>query len=118
MVGLSSLGEVADLIQTGMTSMHAKEFIATFKAFVRVILVKLGVSEVTNNYTKQSFIFSFRHLIRIGLFCLFVFLLFFYCSLSFICGHLILLYYQAFLNFTNVERLHEITKFNIDKAIR
>lgn len=45
------VGVVAKLIRVGMTSMHGKECIASFMAFVEVILVKLDVSKVTNSRT-------------------------------------------------------------------
>lgn len=44
------LDAVTDMIQTGITSKHAKESIFAFKAFARVISAKLDMSNVTNSW--------------------------------------------------------------------
>lgn len=65
------MGMITKLIQTGMTSTDGKDYLITFKAFVKVILTKLDVSEMTNSQAKQSFIFGFRHTIQVSFLILF-----------------------------------------------
>lgn len=43
-VGISSLGVITNMVQIGMTSKSANDYIATFKVFAGVILAKLDVS--------------------------------------------------------------------------
>lgn len=57
---------VIDLIQIGMTSKCTKECVTPFKAFSRLILVKLDMSKTINSQFDQSFIFAFRHLIQVN----------------------------------------------------
>lgn len=48
-VGNTSLGMVTQLIQVGITSIRGKKFLATFKAFIEVISVKLDMFRATNS---------------------------------------------------------------------
>lgn len=48
-IGIPFFSAIIDLVQTSMTSKHAKNYIVAFKAFARVVLVKLDMFEVTNN---------------------------------------------------------------------
>lgn len=48
-VDTSSLGVVTDLVEEGMTARHDSECLASFKAFAKVISIKLNVSEITSS---------------------------------------------------------------------
>lgn len=110
------MGVITDLIHISMTSKRSKERIIAFKAFAKIISVKLNVLEITSNRADQSFIFNFRNFIQVGFpFCFFFSISFF---LSFIYGNLILCHFQVFFNFTEAKRLHEITKLSMDKAVK
>lgn len=111
-VDASSVGAVAELNEVGMTSKHGIDCLIAFKAFVIAILVKFDVSKTTSNLVVQSFIFDFRYTIQVG-FLLFFFLVF---LLKYVC--LTFGYFQTFLNFIEIKRLHEMIEVGMDELVR
>lgn len=48
-LGGSSFGVIANLVYIGMTSKRSKDCVTTFKAFTRVISMKLDMSKTTSS---------------------------------------------------------------------
>lgn len=108
----ASLLDTAKVLGVSISSKSCYDSSKAFTDFAELVSAKLDLSKVRSSRKDRSFIFDFRHMVKVRasvLYSLFLIIIF----MSDICSFL-----EAFLYFGEVKRLNALIKVSLDKAVR